>query len=321
MKKFIIFISLLISVNFYAAEKVAQTGCKMLDVGTGARACGMGEAYTVIGQDADALFYNPSCIGEIDDRFDLSIGVTQWFADINYGYLALVYNAGVWGNFGISVMAPDYGDIYGTELDSLATLGFRETGQVYVSTYSIGIAYARELTDKFTIGAQVKYVMQHLGSSSDPANPEQMIENLMHTLSYDFGLLFYPGFKSFAFGMSVRNFSPRVKYEMIGFELPLTFALGVGADILDFFGEYPDYSFNIGVDMIHPRDWQEMYHVGGEFAYKDMIFLRAGYKFRYSQEGLNAGIGVRYAGIKIDYSYSEFDLFDWINRVSVGMAF
>jgi hypothetical protein len=325
MKKFIAFISLIMivfSVASYSQEKVAQTGCKMLDVGAGARACGMGEAYTVVGQDANALFYNPSCIGEIEDRFDLSVGATQWFADINYGYLAAVYSAGVWGNFGVSVMAPDYGDIYGAQIDTTAALDFRETGQVDVSTYSIGVAYAREFTDKFTVGAQIKYVMQHLGSSSDPANPEQMRENKISTLSYDFGLLFYPGFKSFAFGMSVRNFSPRVKYEMIGFELPLTFTLGIGADVLDYFGEHPDYSLKVGVDMLHPRDWQEEYHLGGEFGYKDMIFLRAGYKFRYSQEGWNVGAGISFAGnAKVDYSYSEFRLFDWINRVSVGMTF
>jgi len=324
MKKFIVFISLIMfvfSITSYSQDKVAQTGVKMLDVGAGARACGMGEAYTVVGQDADALFYNPSCIGEIDDRFDLSIGMTQWFADINYGYLAFVFNTGVWGNFGISAIVPDYGEIYGTEIDTLAELGFVETGMVDVSSYCIGFAYAREFTDKFTVGAQIKYVMQQLGASSDPEDPEIMRDNVLNTLSYDFGLLFYPGFKSFAFGMSVRNFSPRVKYEMIGFELPLTFALGVGFDLMDFFGEYPDYSLNIGVDMVHPRDWQELYHLGGELAYKDMIFLRAGYKFRYSQEGLNAGIGFRFGGVRIDYSYSEFELFDIINRVSVGFAF
>jgi hypothetical protein len=324
MKKFIVFVSLIMfvfSVTSYSQDKVAQTGCKMLDVGVGARACGMGEAYTVVGQDADALFYNPSCIGEIDDNFDLSVGMTQWFADIKYGYLSAVFNAGVWGNFGVSMMAPDYGEIYGTEIEDTAELDFIETGQVYVSTYCVGVAYAREFTDKFTVGAQIKYVMQHLGSSSDPANPALTRENVVSTMAYDFGLLFYPGFESFAFGMSVRNFSPRVKYEMIGFELPLTFALGVGLDLMDFFGEYPDYSLNIGVEMLHPRDWQELFHVGGELAYKDMIFLRAGYKFRYSQEGLNAGIGFSYGGVKIDYSYSEFELFDMINRVSVGFAF
>jgi len=324
MKKFIIFISLIMfvfSVTSYSQDKVAQTGIKMLDVGAGARACGMGEAYTVVGQDADALFYNPSCIGEIDDNFDLSVGMTQWFADINYGYLSAVFNAGVWGNFGVSALVPDYGDIYGTEINDTAELDFVNTGLVDVNSYCVGVAYAREFTDKFTVGAQIKYVMQQLGTSSDPEDPALMRDNVINTLSYDFGLLFYPGFKSFAFGMSVRNFSPRVKYEMIGFELPLTFALGIGFDLMDFLGEYPDYSFNIGVDMVHPRDWQELYHVGGELAYKDMIFLRAGYKFRYAQEGLNAGVGFSYGGVRIDYSYSEFELFDMINRVSVGFAF
>jgi hypothetical protein len=324
MKKFIIFISLIMfvfSVTSYSQEKVAQTGCKMLDVGAGARACGMGEAYTVVGQDADALFYNPSCIGEIDDNFDLSVGMTQWFADINYGYLSAVFNAGVWGNFGVSALVPDYGEIYGTEINDTAELDFVNTGLIDVNSYCVGVAYAREFTDKFTVGAQIKYVMQQLGTSSDPEDPALMRDNVITTLSYDFGLLFYPGFKSFAFGMSVRNFSPRVKYEMIGFELPLTFALGIGFDLMDFLGEYPDYSFDIGVDMVHPRDWQELYHVGGELAYKGMIFLRAGYKFRYAQEGLSAGVGFGYGGVRIDYSYSEFELFDMINRVSVGFAF
>jgi len=324
MKKFIVFISLIMfvfSVASYSQDKVAQTGVKMLDVGAGARACGMGEAYTVIGQDADALFYNPSGIGEIDDNFDLSVGMTQWFADINYGYMSMVVNGGMWGNFGVSAIVPDYGEIYGTEIDTTAPLDFANTGQVDVNSYCVGVAYAREFTDKFTVGAQVKYVMQKLGESSDPQNPELMRDNVISTLSYDFGLLFYPGFKSFAFGMSVRNFSPRVKYEMIGFELPLTFALGVGLDLMDFLGDYPDYSLNIGAEMLHPRDWQEQFHLGGEFGIWDMLFLRLGYKFRYSQEGLNAGVGFVYRGIRIDYSYSEFELFDMINRVSVGMVF
>jgi len=339
MKKFIVFISLLIfvlSVNVYAADKVAQSGYGFLDVAAGARACGMGEAFTVLGQDASALFYNPSGIGEIDANFDLSVGGTQWIADINYLYLAGVLNAGVWGNFGFSLISPDYGDFYGTRVAEGTESGYENIGLLDVSAFCAGVAYAREFTDKFTVGGQVKYVSQLLGENEfevhakvDTGALERdttlyvMGENESSTLSYDFGLLFYPGFKSFAFGMSVRNFSPRVAYERIGFELPLTFALGVGADILDFFGEYPDYSFNIGVDMVHPRDWKEQYNVGGEFGYKNMIFVRAGYKFNCYAEGLNAGAGISVAGVKIDYSYSTYDLegFDMVNRVSGGFSF
>jgi hypothetical protein len=214
-------------------------------------------------------------------------------------------------------------------VDSTVPAGFVNTGLVDVSAFCAGVAYAREFTDKFTVGGQIKYVTQHLGSSTYGIFEDQILidsivgENEISTLSYDFGLLFYPGFKSFAFGMSVRNFSPRVTYERIGFELPLTFALGVGMDILDLFGDYPDYSFNIGADMLHPRDWQEQYHVGGEIAYKGMVFLRVGYKFNYFAEGLNAGVGFNLAGVKLDYSYSTFDLegFDMVNRASVGFSF
>jgi hypothetical protein len=320
MKKFIA-ISLLIlilSINSYAIEKVAQTGCKFLDVGAGARACGMGEAYTVLGQDATALFYNPSCIGEIDETFDLFVGRTQWIAEIEYNSVAAVINAGVWGNLGFSVIAPDYGQIEGTRVSTENEQGFIRTGDLDISAFCAGVGYAREFTEKFTVGAQVKYVAQQLGWNVVDSDTT---DNEISTLSYDFGLLFYPGFKSFAFGMSVRNFSPRVTYEQIGFEMPLTFALGVGADIMDFIGDYEDISLELGAEMLHPRDWQEQFHLGAELGYMDMIFLRAGYKFRYSQEGVNFGAGLNVAGIRFDYSYSEFELFDSINRISAGLAF
>jgi hypothetical protein len=329
MKKFIVFISLLIfvlSINIYAADKVGQAGYGFLDVGAGARACGMGEAFTVLGHDASALFYNPSGIGEIDARFDLFVGGTRWIADIDYLYLAAAFNAGIWGNFGFSVIYPDYGDdFYGTKvIEGPTGEGYEETGLLDVGAFCVGVGYAREFTDKFTIGGQIKYVSQHLGANdilTEGATDTVTVNNESWTISYDFGLLFYPGFKSFAFGMSVRNFSPRVAYERIGFDLPLTFALGVGADILDFFGEYPDCLLNIGAEMLHPRDWQEQYNVGGEFAYKNMIFLRAGYKFNCYAEGLSAGIGVNVGGVKIDYSYSKHEIYDIINRVSAGFSY
>ena len=323
MRKYILFVFLLIlvlSINAYAQDKVAQTGCKFLDVGAGARACGMGEAFTVLGQDATALFYNPSCIGEIDDHFDLSVGVTQWISDIKYVSLAFVYDVGVWGNFGFSLISPDYGEIIGATVNEESVDGFVVTGPLDVSAFCAGVAYAREFTDKFTVGAQIKYVSQYL-SENIVEEGEDPVANEISTLSYDFGLLFYPGFESFAFGMSVRNFSPRVTYERIGFEMPLTFALGVGLDLMDFLGEYPDYSLNIGAEMLHPRDWQEEFHLGCEFGIRDMLFIRAGYKFRYAQEGLNAGIGVNAGGARIDYSYSHFELFEMIHRVSVGLGF
>jgi hypothetical protein len=54
-----------------------------------------------------------------------------------------------------------------------------------------------------------------------------------------------------------------------------------------------------------------------------MIALRAGYKFNYDEEGFCAGFGVKRTisgiDIKLDYSYSEFGVFNTVNRVSLGI--
>ncbi|MEO0293212.1 MAG: PorV/PorQ family protein [candidate division WOR-3 bacterium] len=329
MRKFIVFILIFVLfVNVYGVDKVAQAGYGFLDVNTGARPSALGGAFTVIGKDATALFYNPSCIGELDSRFDLSVGGTKWIADINYAYLAAAYDAGKWGSFGFHLIYPDYGDdFYGTQV-IMGEVGFGDTGPLEVSAFCAGLAYAIEFTDKFTTGIQFKYATQHLGENMfevpgvEPADTDTIVKkNETSTFSADFGLLFYPGFKSFAFGMSVRNFSPRVVYERIGFELPLTFTLGVSMDILDFFGEHPDYSLLVEIDGIHPRDWDEQILLGGEFGYKDMIFLRAGYQFNdYLENGLNLGAGIK-AKVRLDYAVSFVRYYDMIHRASAGFSF
>jgi hypothetical protein len=309
----------------FAAKKLGQTGLKFLDVCVGARAAAMGEAYTVISDDANAIFHNPAGIAQMEaGKVDLTVSRIQWIADISYNAVGIAMNGGIWGNFGLSLIpAPDYGDIDGTTVSTTNEKGYEDTGPVDVSAFAMGLAYARKFTDKFMIGGNIKYAYQHLGS-----NPVKNVEtdsiftqvNELSTIAYDFGTIFYPGFKSFRFGMSIRNFSGAVRYEGYDFLLPLTFKIGVGMDILDFFGEHPGKSFIVAIDAVHPRDYTERLLIGGEFSI-GMLKLRAGYKFNYDEEGLSAGCGINTGNIKLDYAYSEFGAFDLVNRVSLGILF
>mgnify|MGYP001031333821 CR=1 FL=1 len=330
MKKLTVFFVLLstillIPIHSHAFAKLAQAGFKFLDIGIGARPAAMGEAFVVVGNDANAIFYNPAGLAQVDSKFDFSVSVTKWIADISYNAAGLVINAGNWGNFGVSVISPDYGAVTGTRV-APTEKGFEETGQLDVGAFALGFSYGRQLTDKFRVGGQIKYTSQHLGSN-EVVGPEEALEtseNKLSTLAYDFGTIFYPrfgGFESFGFGMSIRNFSPEVKYLEAGFQLPLTYTLGFAMDILDFFGEHPDNSFVVDIDAVHPRDYTERLHVGGEFWYKNMLALRGGYKFNYDEEGITLGVGINAGGIKLDYAYSEFGVFDVVNRVSLGMSF
>ncbi len=330
MKKligFLLILTLILITPFqsFAVKKLGQAGLDFLDVGVGARPAAMGEAFTVISEGADAIFHNPAGIAQMEARmFDITVSRTEWFADIAYNAVGIVINGGTWGNFGLSLIpAPDYGEIFGTVVSTENEKGYEDTGPVDVSAFAMGLAYGRKFTDKFMIGGHVKYAYQHLGSNPmlEPETDSLYTQiNELSTLAYDLGTIFYPGFKSFRFGMSVRNFSSAVKYEEYGFQLPLTFKIGIGMDILDLFGEHPGQSFLVAIDASHPRDYTERIQIGGEYSI-GVLKLRAGYKFNYDEEGMCAGVGIYARGVKLDYAYNAFGAFDLVNRVTLGVSF
>lgn len=319
----LIFICTLFRAPSHAAiKKVAQTGLQFLKVDVGAGASAMGGAYTLVGSDASAVFYNPAGLSQMETNYDFFSNRTNWFADIAYNAGAFAMNLGNLGTFAIDYVGADYGKFIGTRVASTQK-GFEETGNLDIGAYAVGVSYARALTNKFMIGGHVKYAAQHLGSNLMPEG--ETVENRVGGLAFDFGTIFYPGFKSFRFGMSVRDFSPQYKYEEYAFQLPLTFRIGMAMDMFDLIGGSQTNTLTVAFDAVHPRDYTERLHVGGEYWYMDMIALRAGYKFNYDEESLTAGIGFKSSvggvDIKIGYSYADFDVFDAVNRFSLGLAF
>ena len=304
-----------------AIRKLAQTGLQFLEVDVSPHAAAMGDAFLMVGNDANAMFYNPAGIAKMQSEFDFFAGHTRWIADISYNAGGIVKNMGNWGSVGLSFITANYGNIIGTRVAS-NDKGFIETGNVSVGAYAFGLAYARRLTDKFSVGGQIKYVSQHLGENLF-ANGST-VKNKVSGLAYDFGTIFYPGFKSFRFGMSVRNFSPQFKYQETPFQLPLTFRIGFAMDVLDLMGEHSN-SLLIDVDAIHPRDYTERINIGGEYWFRNIFAIRGGYKFNYEEQGLTAGFGFKkdVAGfsIKMDYAYQDFGVFSNVNRVSFGLSF
>jgi hypothetical protein len=321
--------------SLYADEmtKVAQAGLKFLDIEFSARAVGMGEAFSFVGDDANAIFHNPAGIAQMQDKkVDLTFCMVNWIADVKLNAVGFVANLGNFGNVGVSFLNTDYGSSMGTvsDLDPTSETGYIETGLLELGSYAGGISYARKLTEKFMIGGNARYAYEHLGSTqfANATTRDSIWEekNETNTVVCDMGTIFYPGFKSLRFGMCITNFSTAVRYEYeLGrtnsFSLPLTFKMGAAMDVLDLLGEHPDYSLLVDFELVHPRDFAKRYHLGGELSVLKILKLRAGYKFGYDDEGLCCGVGINTSNIKLDYSYSEFSDFDFVNRVSLGLAF
>lgn len=323
----------LFSDHIYSQErkKLAQTGLKFLSVSMDPRATAMSDAFTSVGTNSTAMLYNPAIMGDLEGvTADFAFGSTRWIADINYIYGTGAFNLfdGDYGIFGLSLVAVDYGELIGTVVAPNDD-GYLEVGTFKPTSVSIGLGYANKLSEKFSVGGNVKYVRQSMGTAVtgyDPSGNSKVEENEVSAIAFDFGILYHTGFKSLDFGMSVRNFSTELKYKDEKFQLPLTFKIGVSMNVFDFTElDNKMHSLLIAVDASHPRDYPEQISFGAEYLFMNTFAIRGGYTFPTDEQEFSAGVGIRQsiADIKfaIDYSYTPFGIFDDVHRFSINIAY
>ncbi len=318
---FIIVISALGMVCGQSVSKTGTTAAKFLSIGIGPRANGMGGAYTSVANDASSMYWNPAGIANIEG-FQGLFTYTKMFADINLNYVGAVITAGEFGKIGINVTSLDFG-----EMDITTELDPDGTGETFsAGSVAIGLSYARYITNKFVVGATIKYIQENIYNSSASG------------LAIDVGTIFETPFYGVRFASSISNFGTKMqidgddllirydpdettsgnnetndaKLATEEFELPLRLQIGVSRDwnFLD------NQRFTFAIDANYPNDNQQWVNVGGEYsAFNDLIMFRAGYKTLFlndSQEGLTLGVGLRYNDLAffkvgIDYSYQQFE--------------
>ncbi len=335
MKKIrIILITILVfsSQNFAQVDlnKTAQSTMNFLLVGTSSRASALGEAFNAIGIGSESMFYNPSGLTELNKNFDISINYTSWIADIKYLSGGAAWNLGNYGVVGVNMLTVDYGDIYGTSLLSpgeanLYPSGFKENGILSnVGAYSFGLAYAKAISEAFSVGGNVKLVGQNLGESSFGTSSKK---NDATKLAVDAGVKYKTEFNGFTFGMSIRNFSTNIKREEIEEQLPLLFSLGAAINVMETVDKdlAENNSILLAVDFLHPNNYSERMNFGLEYQYLQMISVRFGYQTNRDLASWSAGLGFNTSisdyDVGISYSYSKFDFFDSVSRISINFIF
>lgn len=331
-----------------AQNKVGTTSFQFLKVNPGARTTAMGLSTVSLQSGAEALFTNPAGMGDIVN-YDVQLYHTDWFLDTKIYSFAAGFNfddfiIGVFGSY------LDYGSI---EVTDVSMLRFNDdytefnpglTGQVInPSSEYVGIAFAKQLTDKFTFGVALKYVREDLVAAD------------ASVLAVDAGLTYATGYKSIMigggishFGLSEVKFLDSKQYQEVNpkydptaenpgdsiitktvtgerYPIPQTFEFGISAYLIA-----PDeflLSHNEQVKLLfayqlqHPRDYDLQHNIGLEFSWKDVIYLRGGYKMNYDEEGPTFGFGIKYAGFDVGYSYDSFgDILDPVNRFSIGFG-
>ena len=305
-------------------KKLAQTGFQFLSVDADARASALGSAMTAVELQSGSLFFNPAGMANMSGFVDIVLSKNNWIADINHNAVSLAINParGRFGVFGFSLQSVDYGNLTGTRVAN-TSLGYEVTGNFFPSAFAAGIGYAKALTDRFSVGGQLKYAHQALGESLIPLpdSASTTLKNELSPFAYDFGTMFKTGFKSLTFGMSVRNFSKEIEYDQESFQLPLVFSLGISMNLFDLLEmRGPAQSAIFSIDATHYRSHPEQVRVGIDYTFVDFLSLRLGYIANNDEDGLAYGFGVSRFGLSFDYAFTPFGVFDNVQRFTIRFS-
>src|ERR1035437_10078997 len=155
----------LLSVNLFSqTSKVGTTAAPFLEIGPGSVATGMGGAFVSVANDATSLYWNPSGIANFTNN-EVTIFHANWIASTNFDYAALVLPLGGAGALGLSFTSLSMAD------EMVRTVDQPEgTGEYYnAGDISISLSYARNLTDRFSIGFSAKYIQETIWHESASA--------------------------------------------------------------------------------------------------------------------------------------------------------
>ena len=341
MKKiFLIILSVGLVLSIYPQTKVGTTAANFLTIPVGPRASAMGGAFTSIANDATTSYWNASGLSRLT-RNEFVASTASWLVGTKLNWISLAFKFDDDDAVGISINQLDYGEELITTADEPNGVGENWSA----SDIAVGVSYARNLTDRFSIGGTVKYITQRIWNESASA------------FALDVGLLFYTQLEGLRLGMNISNFGTEMQLagkdllqpididpahagnnsnisgnlQTDSWPLPLTFTVGVSYDFLN----NEDWRFTTAVDAVIPNNQSTYGNVGLELVWANLVSLRGGYQSIGTQNfsstiqndpyGLTAGVGVQYDFgafyAKFDFSYSSFGIFDPVYRyaLSVGL--
>lgn len=303
-------------------NKGGRTAFQFLKIGVGARQAALGEASVAVVRDVTSAYWNPAGISGIE-RYEAAFSYTRWLADMNYAAAAIGGRVGGIGTFALTLAALDYGDI--PEAVIVEGGGDGRTGASFSgSDLLVGLAYARDFTDRLSIGIGVKYLHESLWDYS------------ASTVAFDVGTHYDVGYRGIVLAMSAQNFSGSVDWLDVeaagraeGYDLPLVFRVGVSGNLVGsdaFFGMGGPHRLVGSVEAINTNDFSERLHLGAEYVYNDLFAVRGGYRLNYAEGNwaLGAGLtpppvsGVR---MRLDYAYVGYEFLSAPHRFTVAFAF
>ena len=302
-KTFIIVFTLLFlltinNLSSRAGEDASSTGLSFLKIGAGARAVGMGEAFTAIASDPSAAYWNPAGLAQISSA-NLMFTHNKWLQDINNEFAAVNFHIGK-NAFGVSLISNNVDGIerrVGPTIDPL--------GEVSAHGVMFGVSYARHLQDNFAMGVTAKFLYEKIYVEESSG------------FAFDLGVIYHSPVKGLRAGLALQNFGYMTELKEESSKLPQTARIGI-AYLAPF--QLLQGEVTLAADVVQIFESTSHLNLGMEYNFRSLFALRFGYQTGYDDKGIHAGFGVELGRYQLNYAYVPFssDLGS-SHRISVGI--
>jgi hypothetical protein len=320
----------------WSQSKVGTTAASFLGIPVGARALGMGTAFTATANDVTALYWNPSGIAGLD-KFSIEMMHSDWLADLKFDVVGVVLPIKDAGTLGAQVTVLSMPD---QEITTTDQRGQDGTGIFYsAGSMCMGVSFARAFTDRFKLGLTAKYIREWIWHES------------ASTVAVDIGSLYVTEFNGLRLGVDIANLGGQMamggrdlihyhdvdetrdgnnarvlsSWNTDSWPLPMTLRFGMAMEAI----QTKSHRLTAAVDAVHPNDNEESLNLGAEYAFREQFMLRAGYRSLFkshSEEGLTLGAGVRQhlrGGLDFgfNFAYENFGRLNGIYKYSLAVGY
>ena len=312
--------------GLFASDQNGTSTAVFLRMDQGARAQGMGGAFTAQSGDIECAWWNPAGPVSLGGA-QFTASYNSFIEDISATYAALAIPFGVKRRNTIFVNATSLS--FGS-VDARDALG-NSAGSISPSALVIGAGVALSLAPDASFGITAKNVQQSLGDDQSTG------------FAFDAGILLKIS-PNLNFGVSAQNMGPELKTTIkdlntsVEDQLPENFRAGFAYTGLS-------KKLSLALDGEKPVDADACAHIGAEYAVSESFMIRAGYNTS-SAAGFTCGVGVltpisltKDAGgddswwreganskkdwahnvVRIDYAYVTNGSFGSTNRISLTL--
>ncbi|UCD64984.1 MAG: PorV/PorQ family protein [Candidatus Zixiibacteriota bacterium] len=284
-----------------AETNSGQTAADFLLIGAGARAAGMGGAYSAVSDNALAAYWNPAGLANLEHN-EILLSHYAWYQDMSLEYAVFARRLDNSMGLAASITYFNYGTIEGYDIDGNAT------GELSAYDLAAAVSFAMAAGDRLSLGLTGRFITQKLddvGASS---------------FAFDVGARYR--FGRFSAAGVLSNLGPNMNFEGVSERLPTAGRIAVAAQVIE-------DRLLTSIELEKRFSGNTVVRNGMEIVFNEQYFVRTGYNFYPSAEnrslgsGFTVGLGLELSRVDFDYAYTFEEKYaaEDLHRFSVSFRF